>query len=68
MFKTVLTDEEFAELKDIPGLTPGDFRMVRQELYYLGMSVTNADRLAGLREEFKMKKGALPSRTIGFAA
>ena len=68
MFKTVLTDEEFAELKDIPGLTPGDFRTVRQELYYLGKAVTNADRLAGLREECKMKKGARPCRTIGFGA
>ena len=26
------------------------------------------DRLAGLREECKMKKGAGPCRTIGFAA
>ncbi len=68
MFKATLTEGEFAELKDIPGLTPGDFRTVRQELYYLGKAVTNADRLAGLREECKMKKGARPCRTIGFGA
>ncbi|MGN0877424.1 MAG: AAA family ATPase [Kiritimatiellia bacterium] len=67
MFKATLTEGEFAELKDTPGLTPGDFRTVRQELYYLGKAVTNADRLAGLREECKMKKGARPCRTIGFA-
>lgn len=35
MFKTVLTGDELRELKALPNLAPGDFRTVRQELFYL---------------------------------
>ena len=55
MFKTSLTDAEVAELERIPNLCPGDFRTVRQSLYYLGGAATNADRLEALRAESEVK-------------
>ena len=64
MFKTRLAEAEAARLAAIPSLAPGDFRTVRQSLYYLGGSVTNATRLNELEKESSLKKGA--SRRIGF--
>ena len=32
------------------------FRTVRQSLFYLGVTATNADRLAALRQESDMKR------------
>jgi len=54
-FDEPLTEEEGRMLDRIDGLTPGDFRTVRQELYYLGDETDNADRLAALEEEARAK-------------
>ena len=68
MFKSKLADEEFAELKELRNLAPGDFRTVRQEQFYLGGEVTNADRIAALKEECALKKDGQASKPIGFDA
>ena len=68
MFKTTLTDEEFAELRQLRNLAPGDFRTVRQEQFYLGDAVTNLDRIASLKDECAVKKDGDASLPIGFAA
>lgn len=68
MFKTKLSDAEFSELDQLGNLAPGDFRTVRQELFYLGRERTNRDRIAALQSECALKKdGRRPAR-IGFAA
>ena len=46
-------------------LTPGDFRTVRQELYYLGDDVSDDDRLNALEAELSAKTGL--TRRIGFS-
>ena len=66
MFRTTLTDDEADELDAIPNLCPGDFRTVRQSLYYLGGEVTNADRLAALRAESEAKPKTFSSAPMGF--
>ncbi len=68
MFKTVLTDEEHHRLNEIPYLTPGDYRTVRQSLYYLGEEATNAERLSSLEQESLLKKHrkAAKKEKIGF--
>ena len=48
----------------IPNLAPGDFRMVRQSLFYLGGSVSNETRLNELEKECSLKKNT--QRQIGF--
>ena len=49
----------------IRDLAPGDFRTVRQGLYYLGETVGNAERLSGLEHESTVKsKGC---NGIGFS-
>ena len=68
MFKSTLSEEEFAELKEIANLAPGDFRTVRQEQFYLGYEQTNLDRIAALKEECALKKDGKKSAKIGFAA
>ena len=55
MFRTTLTDTEAAQLAGIRNLTPGDFRTVRQGLFYLGQDVTNAERLEALKRESAAK-------------
>ena len=64
MFGTRLADAEATRLAAIPNLTPGDFRTVRQSLYYLGGSVSNETRLNELEKECSLKKGC--GRRIGF--
>ena len=64
-FGTSLTPEDEAALDRIERLTPGDFRTVRQELYYLGDDVSNADRIAALEAEV-CAKPADKCTTIGF--
>ena len=64
MFRTELTAKESTRLAGIRNLTPGDFRTVRQSLYYLGGNVTNAIRLSGLEKESALKKGT--ARPLGF--
>ena len=66
MFKSKLSDAEFAELKALRNLAPGDFRTVRQEQFYLGEEVTNDDRIAALKEECAIKKDGNHSARIGF--
>ena len=66
MFKSKLADEEFAELKELRNLAPGDFRTVRQEQFYLGDEVTNADRIAARKEECALKKDGVRQARIGF--
>ncbi|MBR4654404.1 MAG: ATP-binding protein [Kiritimatiellae bacterium] len=68
MFKTKLSDEECAELRLLRNVAPGDFRTVRQEMFYLGEDATNAERIAALKEECAVKKDGDKSRAIGFAA
>ncbi len=68
MFKTKLTEDEFAELKSLTNLTPGDFRTVRQEMFYLDdAEKTNLARIAALKEECVYKKDSNQTTTIGFA-
>ena len=54
-FKTPLTEEERRRLNGIANLTPGDFRTVRESLYYLSNRQTNAARLNALEAESKEK-------------
>jgi len=55
MFHTSLSEEETRRLDEIPSLAPGDFRTVRQSLYYYGGEVTNAMRLDALERESEAK-------------
>ena len=57
MFQTELTPEELARLKKIGKLSPGDFRTVRQSLYYLEEH-SNALRLDGLERESRRRSGS----------
>ena len=68
IFKTSLSEDDVAELKDIPNLAPGDFRTDRQEQFYLGENQTNSDRIAALKDECAIKKDGRKSARIGFAA
>jgi len=54
-FRTPLTTEEQTRLNAIGKLTPGDFRTVREELFYLSDKQTNAERLAALEAEVEAK-------------
>lgn len=54
-FKTPLTEDETARLDSIAKLTPGDFRTVREELYYLDDRQTNDARLSALEAESEAK-------------
>ena len=67
MFKATLTNEEFAELRQLRNLAPGDFRTVRQEHFYLGGEMSNMDRIEALKEECAVKKDDGCSAPIGFA-
>ena len=64
-FDVDLSSEEECALDKLECLTPGDFRTVRQELYYLGDDVDNADRIAALEEEIRAKSLGRHCR-IGF--
>ena len=68
IFKTELKPDEFAELKRLTNLAPGDFRTVRQEQFYLGGEQTNLDRIAALKEECAIKKDGNGLAKIGFGA
>ena len=64
MFKARLSDAEALRLAGIPNLAPGDFRTVRQSLFYLGGAVTNETRLNELEKESSLKRDN--TRHIGF--
>jgi SpoVK/Ycf46/Vps4 family AAA+-type ATPase len=67
MFKQSLPPEEELRLRAIHNLAPGDFRTVRQGLYYLNpQEITIADLLDGLERESAMKNGGEKTKTIGF--
>ena len=68
LFKTTLTEDDFNELKALHNLAPGDFRTVRQELFYLNETTSNADLITALREECLLKKDGEKHAPIGFAA
>lgn len=63
-FKVPLSGEECLRLKAITNLTPGDFRTVRQQLYYLNDKPTKAQYLAALEAESAAK--GIGSARIGF--
>ncbi len=69
MFHTALTPEELHRLQKIPNLAPGDFRTVRQSLFYYGGEITNAQRLDALEQEAATKENTSfsPKTAIGFA-
>ena len=68
MFKSTLTEDELLRLKTIPNLAPGDFRTVRQSLFYYGGDITNTQRLNALEREAAAKEGGafVFRRKIGF--
>ena len=68
MFKSPLSEEEVQRLSAIPNLAPGDFRTVRQSLFYYGGDVTNEQRLNALERESAAKQGGAltPRERIGF--
>ena len=68
MFKTKLSEDEFAELRALKNLAPGDFRTVRQEHFYLDEAETNLDRIAALKEECLLKKDGEKFAKIGFGS
>lgn len=55
MFQTKLSESERRTLAAIPCLAPGDFRTVRQSLFYLGGTATNSERIAALELESRLK-------------
>lgn len=65
-FSTKLTPSEERSLAEIPNLCPGDFRTVRQSLFYLGDSVGNAERIAALRTESSLKRESVRRAPLGF--
>jgi len=67
MFKTQLTPDELSRLEAIANLAPGDFRTVRQALYYLEDN-SNPVRLAALEKESAAKPYANKSTStkLGF--
>ena len=67
-FKTTLTVEERRRLDQIPALAPGDFRTVRQSLFYYGGDITNAMRLEALERESSAKNSTpfAPRARLGF--
>ncbi len=66
MFKAKLTDAESQRLAAVRNLAPGDFRTVRQSMYYLGGSVSNEQRIAELAKESSLKKCTCQQGQIGF--
>lgn len=64
MFKTTLSCAETARLNAIENLAPGDFRTVRQALYYIEGD-SNDMRLASLERESAAKPGCFRSSSKG---
>ncbi len=64
-FDAELSPDDESALDRIDCLTPGDFRTVRQELYYLGDEIGNADRISALEVEVRAKS-TNTCATIGF--
>ena len=67
MFKASITPEDEFRLQAIPDLAPGDFRTVRQSLYYLDRTApASSCLLEALEYESILKQGKKISKTIGF--
>ncbi|MBR2839168.1 MAG: AAA family ATPase [Kiritimatiellae bacterium] len=64
-FKTSLSAAEASRLDAVANLAPGDFRTVRQSLYYLGSGVDNAMRIGELEREAGVKSGGRRAK-VGF--
>ena len=64
-FRSPLSAAEAVRLDAVASLAPGDFRTVRQSLYYLGGGVDNAMRLGELEKESRVKSAANRPR-VGF--
>lgn len=60
--------EDETRLKRIPGLAPGDYRTVRQSLFYMGGEVTASILFEGLKRESAAKRMGAAVRPIGFRA
>ena len=58
--------EEDKALSALKNLAPGDFRTVRQQMFYLGDEATNLDRIEALKDECLRKKEEKPQGSIGF--
>jgi SpoVK/Ycf46/Vps4 family AAA+-type ATPase len=69
-FNSKLNSEELQRLNTIQNLTPGDFRTIRQSLFYLGEEVKNSTRLQLLEQESATKKVFFNKQEvkIGFSA
>ncbi len=65
-FKYEPKGEALAGLASIANLTPGDFRTVRQEQYYLGECVSDMERVSALAEECALKEDGSRMSAIGF--
>ena len=63
-FGSTLTETEKTRLFKIERLTPGDFRTVKESLFYLPGKQTNDARLKSLEEESESKGGGV--KKIGF--
>jgi len=61
-----LSAVETQRLHRIAALTPGDFRTVRQSLYYLATTPTTSQILEALERESLAKRQGLPQGSIGF--
>lgn len=64
-FGTLLTAGERTRLHEIENVTPGDFRTVRQRLFYLGGEVDNEMRIMAIEQECANKRAFHRGR-IGF--
>ena len=65
-FKTTLTEDDLSGLRELENLAPGDFRTVRQEMFYLGEDASNRDRINALKDKCKVKKDGNSRTPIGF--
>lgn len=65
-FQTEPTKEELDALNAIQNLTPGDFRTVRQERFYLAGAESNLDLIAALKAECALKQDGSKASKIGF--
>ena len=55
-------------LDAIPDLAPGDFRTVRQAMFYLDGVADNAIRLGALEKEAAVKRQGRVTAPVGFSA
>ena len=65
-FKTKPTEDDLSGLHELENLAPGDFRTVRQEIFYLGEDASNQEYINALKAECKLKNDGNSRVTIGF--